>query len=91
MILIAFLEDTLYTASAISEQMRRTLQVDLRLLRTFQPVTELEDESYGGSGPYLQDDLYDRLTESVVVFPAFKEQVQHPLRVKGERQYSHFL
>lgn len=67
-ILIDFVEQTLSTHAAFSTSERQVVKADLHRLRHFVPVDEFDDESNSGSLPYVEDDLYDRLTAFVVAF-----------------------
>ena len=66
--LVTYIEQTLRTHAAFTDSERRYFMADLDRLRHFVPVNELDDESDSGSLPYVEDDLYDRLTGFVVVF-----------------------
>jgi len=66
--LIDFLEQTLSAQVRHSDQDRRRLKSDLDRLRNFLPVDELENDLQRGSLPYVEDDLYDRLTDFVIAF-----------------------
>lgn len=68
LILLAFLENQLLGHPGFGEAERKTIQRDLNRLRNFLPVDELDDESESGSLPYVEDDLYNRLEDFVVVF-----------------------
>ncbi|HEU4678401.1 MAG TPA: hypothetical protein VFS35_02695 [Terrimicrobiaceae bacterium] len=68
LILIDFLEQTLAASGALAAPQGEAMKVDLDRLRNFLPVDELEDEDDSERLPYVDDDLYDRLTHCVVAF-----------------------
>ena len=68
LILISFLEQRLLSHPGFSLLDRETIQGDLSRLRDFLPVEQLDDDKDAGSLPYVEDDLYDRLTSYVVAF-----------------------
>ena len=66
--LIDFLEKTLSTLAFCSDDDRRRLKSDLDRLRNFLPVDQLESDLERENLPYVEDDLYDRLTDFVIAF-----------------------
>ncbi|MDX2204205.1 MAG: hypothetical protein NW223_15750 [Hyphomicrobiaceae bacterium] len=66
--LIDLLSQHLLGEARFSRSERVAIEDDLKRLRTFLPVRELKDDADAGSLPYVRDDLYDRLTSSVVRF-----------------------
>lgn len=68
LILLSFLESQLGSHTGFDEADLKTIQRDIHRLRNFLPVNELDGESGGGSLPYVEDDLYNRLEDFVVAF-----------------------
>jgi hypothetical protein len=66
--LVGFLYEHLVQKSALPKQAKESIDTDLSRLRDFLPVDELEDDDQAGGLPYIEDDLYDRLTSQVVNF-----------------------
>ena len=66
--LIDFLHENLIKRSALPDEMKLSILSDLSRLRSFLPVDKLEDHSQDHLLPYIQDDLFDRLTSGVVGF-----------------------
>ncbi len=79
LILVDFLEDILTAEPIFRESERQAIRADLHRLRSFVRVDELEDESDAGNLPYVEDDLYDRLTHCVVAYVR-----EHPSSAKRE-------
>jgi hypothetical protein len=65
---IDLLADHLLSEARFSREERASITSDLERLRNFLPVDELEDDAQARDLPYIEDDLYDRLTSSVVRF-----------------------
>ncbi len=68
LILIDYLRVTLDSATAFTDAERQTINADLDRLRDFTPVDEMDDAEGGGNLPYVEDDLYDRLTGFIAKF-----------------------
>jgi hypothetical protein len=66
--LLDLLADHLLNESRFSLEVRTAVAGDLERLRSFTPVLELEDDADFQNLPYVEDDLYDRLTSCVVHF-----------------------
>ena len=66
--LIDFLHQNLVKRSTLPDEMKLSILADLSRLRNFLPVDKLEDHSQDHLLPYIQDDLYNRLTSGVVEF-----------------------
>ena len=66
--LIDFLHHHLVKRSTLSDEMKLSVLADLSRLRNFLPVDQLEDHGQDHQLPYVDDDLYDRLTLNVVEF-----------------------
>jgi hypothetical protein len=70
--LIDFLHAHLVAREALTVEMTLSILADLARLRNFLPVDQLEDpledHSQAEMLPYVDDDLYDRLTAGVVAF-----------------------
>jgi hypothetical protein len=65
---IAFLRDRLLTQNEIGPDVRESIAADLDRLENFLPPEALEDGAAPERLPYVEDDLYDRLTSHVVSF-----------------------
>ena len=82
---IDFLEKTLASEESFSAETRASIVADLERLRTFIFPDELENDMQASKLPYVDDDLYDRLTDHLVAFCR-----QHPQvipRPHDPRQY----
>jgi hypothetical protein len=66
--LIQYLHRHLVQRSTLPDDMKLSILADLARLDNFRPVDQLEDPSQNDSLPYIDDDLYDRLTVGVVAF-----------------------
>ena len=80
-----FLEQTLCSDNEVPRETKEAIIKDLNRLRHFLPPDQLKDRSQISDLPYVEDDLYDRLTEQVVAFCR-----RHPKvipRDKDPRQY----
>jgi len=66
--LVDFIETTLTSQACFSEQIKQAIRGDLDRLRNFRPPNELTDDSQISELPYVDDDLYDRLTEHLIAF-----------------------
>jgi hypothetical protein len=66
--LIDFLHEQLVRRSTLPDARKLSVLADLGRLRNYLPVDQLEDDSQAGMLPYVDDDLYDRLTDAVVEF-----------------------
>lgn len=67
-ILANYIGATLAADSSLTDSERHRMNSDLDRLRNFTPVDEFDEAADGGSLPYTEDDLYDRLTSLVVKF-----------------------
>jgi hypothetical protein len=67
-ILVDYLRQTLNAHPAFTDSDRHAINADLDRLQAFTPAEDLDDEFDSGSLPYVEDDLYDRLTGCVVAF-----------------------
>jgi hypothetical protein len=67
-ILIDYLRTTLNADASFTDADRHAVNSDLDRLRNFTAVDELAVGADDGELPYLEDDLYDRLTGFVVKF-----------------------
>ena len=63
---IDFLGQHLLAEPGFSEASKAEIAADLDRLENFLPVEELEADEEAGGLPYVDDDLYDRLTGHVV-------------------------
>ena len=63
-----FIETTLTTQDCFSDQAKKSIREDIDRLINFLPVNELKDDSQINDLPYVEDDLYDRLTDHLIVF-----------------------
>lgn len=63
---IDFLEEHLIRQSPLPLEAKDSIAQDLRRLREFLPVEDLEDDSQVDQLPYIDDDLYDRLVFHLV-------------------------
>jgi hypothetical protein len=68
LILIDYLKSTLNADASFTDAERLTINADIERLRNFTPVEEMDDVTDGGALPYVEDDLYDRLTGFVAKF-----------------------
>jgi hypothetical protein len=68
MILVDYIRATLTAHSSFTDAERYTINTDLDRLRDFIPVDEIDDAAEGAGLPYVDDDLYDRLTGFIVKF-----------------------
>lgn len=85
-ILMDFLEQTLSAHAAFADSERRVFMADLQRLRHFVSVDEFDDESDRENPPYVEDDLYDRLTGFVVAFArAYPEPLERELNPRLHR------
>jgi hypothetical protein len=67
-ILVDYLKQTLNSQPTFTASELHTIKTDTDRLRSFVPVEELDNELNSGSLPYVENDLYDRLTGFVVSF-----------------------
>jgi hypothetical protein len=82
---IDFLQNTLGNEALFSGKAKTDIIADLARLRNFITPDELENEQQRAGLPYVEDDLYDRLTDHLVSFCRL-----HPLVIpmqKDQRQY----
>lgn len=63
---INFLHEHLVEKSELSPEDKSSIARDLSRLMNFLPVDELENDEDADLLPYIEDDLYDRLTEHAV-------------------------
>jgi hypothetical protein len=66
--LVDLLSEHLLSEARLSHDEKTTIEDDLERLRNFLPVRDLKDDAEAEKLPYVKDDLYDRLTSSVVRF-----------------------
>lgn len=66
--LVDYIETTLTMQSCFSSETKESIRHDLDRLRNFLPPNELRDDSQIPALPYVDDDLYDRLTGHLVSF-----------------------
>lgn len=66
--LIDLLSDHLLGETRLAHDEKTAIEGDLERLRNFLPVRDLRDDAEAHKLPYVEDDLYDRLTSSVVRF-----------------------
>jgi hypothetical protein len=67
--LVDYIEEKLASQPCFSAAAKAAIRDDLSRLRGFKPVNEMTDVSdLITNGPYTDDDLYDRLTEHLVVY-----------------------
>jgi hypothetical protein len=66
--LIGFIRTTLNAETSFTAAELNTINADLDRLRDFTAVDELDDVTDHGALPYVEDDLYDRLTGFVAKF-----------------------
>ncbi len=78
-ILIDFLADTLTKGTALSPKDWELVREDLNRLRSFQPIDDEAEDFDEDALAYVEDDLYDRLTDYVVAFSkAHPQTIPHP-------------
>jgi hypothetical protein len=77
---IDFLRQTLCSEESFSKASKNSVIADLDRLQNFLPPNELKDRSQAHQLPYVDDDLYDRLTEHLVAFCQ-----QHPRVIPREK------
>lgn len=65
---IDFLAQHFLSEPGFSKESKSDIAADLGRLTNFLPVDELEDDGDEGGLPYVDDDLYDRLTSYVVAY-----------------------
>lgn len=82
---IDFLQAKLADEELFTSEIKSEITNDLARLKNFMPPDETEDELQTAALPYVEDDLYDRLTTHLVSFCRLHPQVI-PLQ-KDERQY----
>jgi len=70
---IDFLGNTLGAEKSFSDEIRASIAADLQRLMEFIPPDMLVSKSQADSLPYVEDDLYDRLADHLVLFC-----LQHP-------------
>jgi len=64
-----FLETHLTAEPAFTDERKRSIAADIERLRAFEGIDEDGDEeAFQASLPYVEDDLYDRLSDAVVAF-----------------------
>lgn len=80
-----FLHQTLCSDAAVPMKTKEAITRDIERLINFLPPNQLKDRSQINELPYVEDDLYDRLTEQVVAFCRRHPQVIP--RDKDPRQY----
>jgi hypothetical protein len=66
--LIDFLQSTLGNEESFSKETRTQIHSDLQRLKNFIYPDRLENKSQVSQLPYVDDDLYDRLTEILIQF-----------------------
>ena len=67
--LVDYIEQRLTSEACFSDAAKASIHEDLSRLRGFRPVNETTDASdLEAHGPYINDDLYDRLTEHLIVY-----------------------
>lgn len=77
--LVDFIESTLTSQSCFTKEIKQTIRRDTNRLREFLPPNELTDDSQISELPYIDDDLYDRLSNRLVEFCR-----QHPKLIQYE-------
>lgn len=68
LILIDYMRRTLNADASFTDAERHTINSDLDRLRDFTPVDEMDDVTDDAALPYVEDDLYDRLTGFIAKF-----------------------
>jgi hypothetical protein len=68
LILVDYIRATLTADSSFTDVERHAINSDLDRLRNFTPVDEFDDVTDSGGLPYVEDDVYDRLTEFIAKF-----------------------
>jgi hypothetical protein len=67
--LIDYIEEKLASQPCFSVEAKASIRDDLSRLRGFTPVSETTDVSdLAAHGPYTDDDLYNRLTEHLIMY-----------------------
>jgi len=66
--LVDYIETTLTSQSCFSGETKGSIRHDLDRLRNFLPPNELTDDSQISELPYVDDDLYDRLTGHLIFY-----------------------
>jgi len=66
--LVDFIETTLTSQACFSNETKESIRQDLDRLRNFLPPNALTDDSQIPQLPYVEDDLYDRLTDHLILF-----------------------
>ncbi|WP_187148453.1 hypothetical protein [Geobacter metallireducens] len=82
---IDFLQNKLGNEERFSKETRAEIANDLARLKNFIPPDELENDLQKADLPYIEDDLYDRLTNHLVSFCRLHPEVIQ--LQKDERQY----
>jgi hypothetical protein len=79
---IDFIQDTLFRQPCFSSADRVAMQKDLDRLRYFTRVNDMIHQSDLAHGPYINDDLYDRLTSHLITYCRYHPQlilhIPHP-------------
>lgn len=66
--LLDYIEESLTSKSCFSSESKSEIRRDLDRLRNFLSPNELTDDSQIPELPYVEDDLYDRLTDHLIEF-----------------------
>ena len=66
--LVDYIETILTSQSCFADDSKESIRNDLDRLRNFLPPGELTDDSQIPELPYVDDDLYDRLTDHLISF-----------------------
>lgn len=68
-LLADFIEEKLVSQPCFDASAKASIRDDLTRLRGFKPVDDVVDvQDLAANGPYVDDDLYDRLTEHLIVY-----------------------
>jgi hypothetical protein len=68
-LLADYIEEKLASQQCFDASVKASIRDDLSRLRGFTPVNDAEDATdLAAHGPYVHDDLYDRLTEHLIVY-----------------------
>jgi hypothetical protein len=65
---IEFLQEHLVEKSELPAEAKSSIGQDLARLQDFLPVDELENDEDADQLPYVEDDLYDRLTRQAICY-----------------------
>lgn len=65
---VEFLQNTLGNEESFSGETRASISSDLQRLKVFRSPDHMNSDAQASELPYVDDDLYDRLVENLVMF-----------------------